>query len=291
MNKFDICYNISKEILDKYVEFLYSPIYAVSSVLHDSMVSEIRRLVLEEYVLLHSMTLDEINFYLKQEYSEEDGYDLDVIPKLINKLVATRDVLLGKVITTSELGFESFLGNMEFSIYDTLLSMINIDVIKILKNKICALEATCDGDIKFINLLQQRLKISKIQLLFNSSTSEILTLYHNTGIDETPSIDIKMIENKLERFNSKEMKNTIKYVLSVLMDKNINEIVNTEIVNNNSQDVFRYLVIVTMIEVLISYMDKDMLKNYYDYCCDMITDMNKASVENVKRLIKNKIDN
>lgn len=289
MDKFNNCYNIAKEILDKYVDFLYSPVYAMDDEMHNLMVDEIRKLILQEYILIHSMTLEEINGYLEWKYLEDDGYDLDVISRLNNKIMAHREIIQGKVITASEINFELVPGNIEFSIYDVLLSMIYIDVIKLLKNKIYSLNATCEKDENFINLLQQRLKISKIKLLFSSFPSEILTLYHNTGIDETPRIDIDMIKNKLKKLNTKEMNQAINNVIYITADDKIDEIINTEKVNNNADDVFDYLVTVTMMEVLISYMDKDTLELYYEYCSEMINDKNRISVENVKRLIKNKM--
>jgi len=235
--------------------------------------------------------LDEINYYLEQEYSEENGYDIDIIPRITNKLVAFREILLGKVITSDELGISIFSGNLEFSIFDSILSMINIEIIKVLKKKIYSLKAMYGNDERFIDLLKQRLKLSKIQFLFNSSLSEMLSLYCNTGIDEIPSIELDKIQSKLNRYNNVEIKNSINNVLTIIANKCFNEIINTYKLDNNSQDVFHYLVTYTTIDVIIDYMDKDTLNKYYNYCCQMINEDNKASVEIVKRLLKGKSNN
>ena len=287
MDKFDICYNISKQIIDNYIDLLQSPMYLENYNMYKEMVIKIRNLVFQEYVIIRSMTLEEICLYLDKEFTEDDGYDLDVIPRIKNRLVAYKEILLGKSITSLELGFNNISKKMDFSIYDSILSMINLEIIKNLNNKIDSLNPTCSGDKKFINSLYKILNKSKIDYLFNSSPVEILALFYNTNVNDIPSISIDKIKNKIKEFNNIEVNKSLETTLLIIFDKSINKLVNIENINNNSNDVFYYLTLVTTIEVIISYMDKNLLRICYDYCSKFNND--NLSINNIKELIKKRI--
>ena len=289
MDKFDICYNISKQIIDNYIDLLYSSIYKDNYNMYNDLVLKIRDLVFQEYMIISSFTLDEINMYLEYDFNNDDSYDLNVIPRIINRLVAYKEIMYGKSISTLEFGLEVFSNKIDFSIYDSILSMINLDIIKSIKNKIYSLNYDCDGDRRFVNLLKKKLNYSKINFLFNSSMIEMLSLFYNTDIDKIPKIDELKIKDKISKFNDIEIRNSFTSTLLVAFDKNIKKLVSIDNINNNVDDVFNYLVLITTIEILISYMDKNLLKICYDYCSSI--DNSNLGVNNVKTLIKNKIDN
>ena len=164
MNKFTICYNISKEIIDNYIKLLYNSNYKENSSSYTNMINNIKKLVLQEYVLIHSMTLKEIEQYLDKDCNETE-YNLDVIPRIKNRLVAQKEILLGKNISPTELNLNSIPINIDFSIYDVILSIINLDIIKRLKNKIYFLNSNNNNDKLFIKSLKQKLNTSKIEFL------------------------------------------------------------------------------------------------------------------------------
>jgi len=48
---------------------------------------------------------------------------------------------------------------------------------------------------------------------------------------------------------------------------------------------------ITQIEILIDYLDKNKLQELYDFCIKMTNDENIASMNNIKKLVKNKMNN
>ena len=287
MNKFTICYNISKEIIDNYIKLLYNSNYKENSSSYTNMINNIKKLVLQEYILIHSMTLEEIVQYLDKDCNKTE-YNLDVIPRIKNRLVAQKEILLGKNISSTELNLNSIPINIDFSIYDVILSIINLDIIKRLKNKIYFLNSNNNNDKLFIKSLKQKLNTSKIEFLFNSSPVEILSLYHNINIDEIPNIDINNIKNKIKKSNNIEINKAIETTLLIIFDKSINKLNNIENLNNNPTDIFYYLTIITGLETILSYMDKNLLKICYNYCSKLD---NNSNLEHIKKLIKNKLNN
>lgn len=291
MDKYDDCYRLGSQIIDKYIELLVSPIYAMDEDMLVRMVESILDMVIDEYELLHSIGKKEIDLCINKVNSGDKSNNYESIVRIKNKLVDCKEILNGMYITTLELGLNEIDNDMKFSIYDAIISMINIDVIKILKNKIYSLESSCDSDDRFIDLLKQRLKISKIELLFNTSVSEIVSLYYNTSIDDMPRIDINKIKNKILKLNNPKLNNLIHNTIVIFITKNVRELSKIRIVNNNDNDVFKYLFTITQIEVLINYLDKNKLKELYDFCIKMTNNENIASMENVKRLVKWKMNN
>ena len=201
-----------------------------------------------------------------------------------------KEILNGIYITACELGLDKVDRNMKFSIYDAIISMINIDTIKYLYNKIYSLKSYCDSDDNFIELLKTRLNVSKIEFLFNTNVSEILALYYNTSIEDIPRIDEEKIRNKIKLLNNKKYNSLVEICVIIFITRIVQELSKIRTVKNNASDVFKYLVYITQIELLLEYLDKDKLQELYNFCIKMSNDENIASMNNIKRLVKNKLD-
>jgi len=249
---------------------------------------------------------DEDDYTYDDEYEEDDddfiyGSDDDdiyydnnedeAVIRIKNKLTDRKEIINGICISAYELGLYRLDKNMTFSIYDAIVSMINIDTIKRLKDKIYFLNSNCDSDDKFIELLKTRLNISKIELLFNTNVSEIVSLYYNTSIDDIPRIDEVKVRNKIKLLNNKKYNSLIENTVIIFIARLVQELAKIRNVKNNDRDVFKYLVAITQIEILIDYLDKNKLQELYDFCIKMTNDENIASMNNIKKLVKNKMNN
>lgn len=291
MDCYDDCLKLSNEIISKYIELLVFPIYDIDFSLRSEMVDSILDMVLEEYKLIHKMIELGIDKDIDKIYSNNNDDYNEVVVRIKNKLADRREILNGVYITAYELGLDKVDNNMKFSVYDAIVSMININTIKSLYNKIYSLKSYCDSDDKFIELLKTRLNVSKIELLFNTNVSEIIALYYNTSIDDIPRIDEMKIRKKIELLNNKKFDSLIENTVIIFIARIVQELAKIRNVKNNDRDVFKYLVSITQIEVLINYLDKNKLQELYDFCIKMTNNENKASMNNIKRLVKNKIDN
>jgi len=291
MDCYDECLSLSNKIISKYIELLVFPVYDLDLDMRNEMVDSILDMVLEEYKLIHKIIELGIDKQIDRIYSGQDDERNEAIVRIKNKLTDRSEILNGVYITADELGLYNLDKNLKFSIYDTIVSMFNIDTIKILKEKIYSLNSDCLSDDKFIELLKTRLNVSKIELLFNTNVSEIIALNYNTSIDDIPRIDVNKIRNKIKLLNNEKYDNLIEYTVIVFIARIIQELAKIRNVKNNDRDVFKYLVFITQIEVLINYLDKNKLQELYDFCVKMTNNENKASMNNIKRLVKNKIDN
>lgn len=291
MNCYDDCLKLSNEIVSKYIELLVFPIHDIDFSLRSEMVDSILDMVVEEYKLIHKMIELGIDKDIDKIYSNNNDDYNEAVVRIKNKLADRREILNGVYITAYELGLDKVDNNMKFSVYDAIVSMININTIKSLYNKIYSLKSCCDSDDKFIELLKTRLNISKIELLFNTNVSEMLSLYYNTSIDDIPRIDEMKIRKKIRLLNNKKFDSLIENTVIIFIARIVQELAKIRNVRNNDRDVFKYLVSITQIEVLINYLDKNKLQELYDFCIKMTNNENKASMNNIKRLVKNKIDN
>lgn len=288
MNKFDECYVISREIITKYIELILLPIYTISNNMKQDKLNEIKTLVNEEYKIIHSMSSVDVKLCLEKVNDNDNNYDSAALTRLRNKLEDYQEVLNGNYITTSELGIKNIPQDKAYSSYEIILSMFNIEVMKRMKDKIYSLTPTCDKDIKFTNNLKKQLEASRINFLFNESTSELISLYNNVDIDQIPRIDIKNLKNKKIRNNS--LNNIITGTSAVYVKKILDILSSMPKPDNNPSDMFDYLTLITRLEVLISYLDKNSLKMIYNYCNCIINKENKIKMILVRKLIKDQIE-
>ena len=287
MNKLEEIHNISSEILDKYRELILMSNYIVTSNdKYRELVNEIKELVRKEYDMVHKLSFIEVELSLERIKELGLIYTDRAWKRVLNKILDYRELFKRNTIKSSSLGMELIPSDMEFSTYDIMLSLVDIEVIKKVKNKINNLVISCDSDRRFVRSLKEKLNKSKEKLLFNGSSSEIIALYYNTNIDEIPSIDISKIKREV-------------------IDKNIDAILNTSIetyitkildslavitIYNNPEDIFTYLTLITQIEVMIDYIDREVLDKIYRYGSQITNISNSNNMDMVKKLIRRKME-
>lgn len=294
MNKFDECYDISSQIIEKYTTLIYSSIYGGEFFDETEFINEIKKLVIIEYNLIHSLSFEELEECMKLIDDLKKLNNNRVLIRLRNKLLNYREILLGKVITGSELGIYSEFNNMQFSISDAIVSMVDIEVIKSIKSKIYSSFTYYESDKNFISSLKEELEMSKLDLLYSLSVSEVFGLICYGKINKLPNIDVDKIRKKIEKLgncSSEFSENTINYSVAFYAKQVLDELVKIKTRNNNPSDVFEYLNAITRIEVFTSYMNNGVLNVVYDYCCNISDSTLTSGMKRVKKIIKDKIDN
>ena len=280
MDKFDELVSVSKQIVSSYMELVT---LSSDDRMHDLLVIDIRELVLEEYQLLSSMSFEEINFFVKLANEIEDD---TISPRIKHKLIDRREVLLNNVIMPFELQLKGIPSNIKFCICDVIMSMISIEVIKKIKNKIYSAICYGDSDELFIEALKDELNYAKVDCLFSLTASEILTLYNNCDIDEVPMIDVKLVERKIMELCDYELSlavdATVSYYAKVIIDR----FAAIERIGNNPRDVFYFLSMITYLEVLLSYMNDSTRENVSNYCSSVSNKNNVNSINFAKKLIR-----
>lgn len=290
MDKLNKCYNIGNLIINKYIDLLSFSIYFGGNKQNKNLINEIKSLVIEEYKLYSTMSLDEINKYLVLLADENLYDDKSTISRMNDKLGNLKEIINGRYFSSGDLNKKTLFGDMKFSIYDVMLSIINIESIKKIKRKIDSLRANNDNDESFVKQLRYRLELSKNELLFSLSTSEMLAIHADMDIDKIENLDVFKLNKLLSKYvDDKYIRDSFYNTAAVYMKNILDRVANLYVDNSNPDDVFYYLSLITRIEILVGYMNKMTLNIIYDYCDMLINEDNKRNIEMVKRLIKAKI--
>lgn len=288
MNKLEELYNLSNQIIESY-NYLITIYEYDNNQIPSPLINDIKELVLSEHNLLQTISSKEINIYLEQITQLEDKEKNPVWTRIRDKLIEHKEFLNGNFITSKDLELTNIPKNFPFGIYDVIISMISIEVIKKIKNKIYYANIFGNNDEEFINSLKKELEIAKINFLLSNNTSEIISLYNSLNIEKIPNIDIiKIITSQ----NNIYLNNLIiDSILDYYSKKYLNTCAKIKIINNNPKDVFQFLLTITYLEVLISYMNDNMKISLYNYCCNLNNIMNINIINHAKKLIKSKKEN
>lgn len=286
MDKIKELHDVCQQIINLYTELIISDIYETSGYMNTVMIKELKKSIEEENNILRTITLEEIKLYLKEPHSENETEI-----RLVNKLINHKEILHGRYLTGDILSLRGISGDMKISIYDVVLSKLNVDLIKELKRKIYNLNVCEHSDEVFIGLLKKALKESRLSLLYETSLSEMLILEHNNDIDKMPNIDLTIVGNAISTLSIDTLGRVSETVIDKYIMDVLKKIANTSNMRNNYIDVFTYLVTITQVEMLLDYMDRELLDMFYYYCDININSSNRTSMEYVKRLIRNRINN
>lgn len=284
-------YELSNRIVHMYGDLLHDDFYINDLTKRRELIADIRKLVLQEYDLLSLVSLDELDKYLAGSLKPQKKYSHKVNERVYNKMLNLNSRVKGEGITGSQLGIPSLPSNMSFSIYDALVSMIDIDVVKRLKEKIYSLQASNTQDINFVCSLKEKLRNSSLDLLYNMSTIEMIALSYSGSIKLMPRIDRSKLENSLENINPNFTTFEVDLALEEYAKCIIDKMASVGIVKNNPNAVFDYLVLYTKMEILVNSCSiKQPLESMRDYCIKLGNDHNQASLGVVKQLIKMRTD-
>lgn len=293
MYTYDECYKISTNII-KYYELLTELEYLGenNTEYYQSINQKLRRLLIDEYNLINQLTQKETNECINK-INENPNRIMDKVHSRLRRRFKTHLIILkNQSIRGKEINISGIPTNMKFDIYDVLESMIRIETLKKIKEKITKLSPQCRKDIKFVKSLQTELNASKISVLSQFSTTEIIGVSFNMNLNKLPQIDMEIISNNFKKVFTKsstiEGMDMLNHIIYYMAEKNIAYLSEITIIQNNPIDVYQYLYRITELEVLISYMNKTALTRFSDYC-NSTKCINPASLENTKRLIKEKL--
>lgn len=254
------------------------------------LIEELKELIEQESKIIEELSIDETDQYLAnffQIFPPEEEMSIDektiqtrMSKRLKNKVKITSGKKQKVTLKNKNRIFTSYIT----SVIDMILSSIYIQVIKKMKEKIFTATAFGNQDISFINELKQRYRLFSVVTLFDNFDSEMRGLYANLDIDNIIIPDIEKIRN-LNLIPEEEFK---KLLITEIKDK-INQLANIQILSNNPDDVFKLLRLVTIFEVIISYMDKESLGMINEYCQSLTTDKNKPCMSGINTIIARKL--
>lgn len=290
--KFKNCFEISSKVVSKYNE-LYSIMmeyYLEDSSIYESYIYDILQLIIDEYNIYNTLSIDEINIFLK--VIDKNNYDdNDMIAfRFKNKLTMLKNIYLNVRIDKNILKLDIIPDNFEFYIFESLISFIDIEMMKRLKYKLDDICVNDYYDLSFVNAMFREFNESLVYQCFDNSLSEIIYLKSNMDVCNIPSIDIKNLINFIDDILKIENDNYFRPIDSTMISfsKIVIDRLVSEDFKNDPKTIFSFMALITRLEVLIEYMDKDCLIALINYCNE-VNICNNFGVEKIINVIRKRI--
>ena len=289
MEKIEDLFKLSNLIVNSYLMFICDDIYTTDLRRRENMIKQIRTLVIKEYNLIRLLPFSEIERYYSGDYKLDEDYQSVVFDRVNSKMMNLTDDYDSYIICGDELGIENIPLRMHLSIFDAIMSMLQLEAYKKLYDRIYSLNITCSQDEKFVSRLKEKLKNYSFESFYLMSTSEVIALGYDSDINKMPSIKREVIEKKLKSLKKDGSTKDFDETVDTFMKTALTRLLSVEKLENNRDKVFNYLLNFIQLEVVIdSYLSKEQLHSLDNYLETVKKDSNKNSVGMVKELIKRK---
>lgn len=233
-------------------------------------------------------SIEGIEVFLKSISSKYDykelSVDPDVLLRLFDRLKNQTYILCGDAIKMKLKKDNESLLSYEVSVWDSVMSILNIRTIKNIKDKIYSLIPSSDDDIKFIKDLKYELECSKLTYFYATFASEIFAIFTNNDIDKIamPSID------KLKELDVLDVDLFNEFLLAEARII-LNDLSNIDYLEYTPECIFYFLRLVTAFEVLINNMDINTLIKIEEDCNKLTNNKNLACMDGINNFVKKKI--
>ena len=239
---------------------------------------------IEEDISTVEGTKEFLNKLSNSPNRDEYNFNIDVILRIFERLNNQIFILCGDAIKI-KLEFEDIqLATYDVSFEDSIISILNIQVLKKLKDKIYRLIPNSRSDIKFIESLECNLESSKLTYFYASFMAEIFALFASNRIDNIVMPTIEQL--KIMSIFDDDLYN--RFLVSKAKIA-ANELANLEYLENNPNCVFYFLRLVTSFEVLINNMNKSCLEELEEYCVSLTNEKNYPCMEGINKFVKKRI--
>ena len=215
---------------------------------------------------------------------EEYKYDIDVLLRVFDRLKNQIFILCGDVVRVKLKSNNIELTTYDISLCDSIMSSLNMQTLKNVKDKIYGLVPSNRSDIKFIESLKYNLECSKFTYFYANFMAEIFALYAFNDIDKIKTPDIEKIKS-LSIFDNDLYNEFLINEARIIAD----DLASLEYLENNPECIFYFLRLVTSFEVLITNMNKNSLKEIAEYCINLTNENNLPCMEGINKFVKARI--
>ena len=283
------CYEKTDMVYLKYLE-LFQVCYMndFDSPEVSSCLNELKILCENENNEYNKLILTDTTSYAFFQFSDfKNGDFLD--KRFHSKICALRARLHGDKINISEFMLNDKIGNMEFSVFEVIFAIINIETLKIIKQKIDDLSIDNPRDMEFVDNLVREFNLFFTMEIFSNELLEFLGLFYDMNLDNIPLLDMKLLINKLTKLHGITTANRIMEI-SVLenVKAHIQWLIMNRDLKNNPSNVCKNLVLINKLEVMFSYLSIDGLREISTYF-NKLGDINSLSINSVREMVRRRI--
>lgn len=215
---------------------------------------------------------------------EEYKYDIDVLLRVFDRLKNQTFILCGDIVRVKLKSNNIELTTYDISLWDSIMSSLNIQTLRKVKDKIYGLVPSNRSDVKFIESLKYNLECSKFTYFYANFMAEIFALYAFNDIDKIKTPDIEKIKS-LSIFDNDLYNEFLINEARIIAD----DLASLEYLENNPECIFYFLRLVTSFEVLITNMNKNSLKEIAEYCINLTNENNLPCMEGINKFVKARI--
>ena len=222
---------------------------------------------------------------------EKNKWNEDVIGlRIESKLESLKRIYTKININKYVLKLDIIPNNLEFDMFSSLISFIDIEMMKRVKVKLDKLVVDNHNDLNFIHSMYKSYNQTMILQAFNNTLTEIIYFNSNMDVEMIPNIDI----NNLINFISEILKLENDSIFSAnddfligLAEITIDRLANEKF-DNNPNTILNCLTLITRLEVMIDYLNKDCLIILLEYC-NKVNNDNQYGINQIINVIKKKI--
>ena len=292
-NKIKSCYEITSKVTTKYNElYIIMTEFAYEFIdLYEYFIDDLKILILEEHNIYNKLTLNDINICL--ELLNKIEYEDSLIgSRFERKIKVLKDTYTSVKITDKDLKLNLISNTIEFNLFNSLISLIDIEMMKRLRTKIDSINPDNYNDIKFLKLLYKKYNKTLFMQSFENNLTEIICLSYKMNITKIPNININnlinIIANNFNIDNDIDFK-PVNLTLSKLAEIAIDRLIYIGF-ENTADIIFDNMALITRLEIIIELMDKFNLEDLLIYC-EMSTDKNNFNINKIKNTIRKKLKN
>jgi len=292
-NKIKNCYDITSKVITKYNElYIIMTEFAYEFIdLYEYFIDDLKILILEEHNIYNKLTLNDINICLEL-LNNIDYEDSLIGSRFERKIKVLKDTYTSVKITDKDLKLNLISNTIEFNLFNSLISLIDIEMMKRLRTKIDSINPDNYNDIKFLKLLYKKYNKTLFMQSFENNLTEIICLSYKMNITKIPNININNLINIIA--NNFNIDNDINFkpvnlTLSKLAEIAIDRLIYIGF-ENTADIIFDNMALITRLEIIIELMDKFNLEDLLIYC-EMSTDKNNFNINKIKNIIRKKLKN
>lgn len=290
-DRFKECYNITSKVIDKYNK-LYMVMNTYSfedSSIYECYIVDVLELVLKEYNIYSKLSLSDINSCLKL-IKNVDCDESKIDERFKRKLEILRDTCMGIKINGNQIEIDNIPNNIDFNLFVCLTSLIDIEMMKKVKQKLDNISVDNYKDLMFLKELYTNFNNTLFFQTYGNNLTEIICLSNNMNIDSISNGSIKKLIKLLnDNFNidNDSYFKPVDLTLLQLAKISVNRLA-CEDIDNEADTIFNNLAFIVRLEVLINYMNKNCLIEFLNYCENVIS-TNKFGMDNAIKLIRERI--
>lgn len=264
MGRIDKCYELSKSIVDAYNALEVSANkYGESSEEFLTFINKIARLVPKEYVEYGYLNSKEVIYAsIMVGNTNSHPYSLRFKTRLdmVSEIMGTKSFRIDEILPLN-MGIST---NLKFGISDIVCSMAEIEALSKVEEMMSEMKKTYNVDKELMNGLMKLHINYKIYYFSMRRLSEMISLKTRYDMDKISDINCHQVLDQL--CVKMDARKEFGRMFIEMAKLTLNILASLVVYDNNAEGYYQYIFYVTILEVYLSYLNSEELKEFATHC-------------------------